>query len=172
MIVWVIGLSGVGKTAIGTALYREMKHDNPATVLIDGDEVRRIFGNDREAKDYSIEGRKKNAERIRELCAWLDREGIDVVCCILSIFAEHQEDNRKLFSDYFEVFVSAPFETLVERNPKNLYRLAMEGKERHVVGIDIEFVPPVNPDTVIENIEPFRDVVLIARDIREAMCVR
>ena len=36
MIVWVIGLSGAGKSAIGAALHREMKKDNPATVLIDG----------------------------------------------------------------------------------------------------------------------------------------
>ena len=169
MIVWVIGLSGAGKSAIGGAVHREMKKDNAATVLIDGDEIRRIFGNDQQAKDYSVEGRRRNAQRIRELCAWLDREGIDVVCCILSIFAEHQADNRKLFSDYFEVFVSANFDALVERNPKNLYRLAMAGKEDNVVGVDIEFVPPANPDIVIENNEPFRGPDLIAKDICEAI---
>jgi len=38
LIVWVIGLSGAGKSAIGAALHREMKKDNSATVLIDGDE--------------------------------------------------------------------------------------------------------------------------------------
>ena len=169
MIVWVMGLSGAGKSAIGAALHREMKKENSATVLIDGDEIRRIFGNDQQAKDYSVEGRRRNAERIRELCAWLDREGIDVVCCILSIFAEHQADNRKLFSDYFEVFVSASFDALINRNPKDLYRLAMAGKEDNVVGVDIEFVPPANPDVVIENNEPFKEPCIIAKDICKAI---
>jgi adenylylsulfate kinase-like enzyme len=54
LIVWVIGLSGAGKSAIGAALHREMKKDNSATVLIDGDEIRRIFGNDQQAKDYKV----------------------------------------------------------------------------------------------------------------------
>lgn len=169
MIVWVIGLSGAGKSAIGAALYRQMKKENSATVLIDGDEVRRIFGNDQQAKDYSVEGRRRNAQRIRELCTWLDREGLDVVCCILSIFPEHQSDNRKLYSDYFEVFVNASFDNLIERNPKDLYRLAMLGKEDNVVGVDIEFVPPANPDIVIENDEPFREPGLIAKEIHEAI---
>ena len=167
-----IGLSGAGKTAIGAALHRQLKMDNAATVLIDGDEIRRIFGNDQNAGDYSVEGRRRNAQRIRELCAWLDREGVDVVCCILSIFAEHQAENRTLFSDYFEVFVNADFDALVERNPKNLYRLAMDGKEKNVVGVDIEFVPPANPDFVIDNNEPFRDPSLIAKDICEAIRLR
>jgi len=167
VIIWLVGLSGAGKSAIGSELYRQMKRDNPATVIVDGDEIRKIFGHDRNAKDYSVEGRRLNAERIRELCAWLDRQGIDVICCILSIFPEHLEGNRKLFSDYFEVYVTAPFDDLVDRNPKDLYRLAMDGKEQNVVGVDIEFVPPINPDMVIENKRPYEDPTVIAQSICE-----
>jgi cytidine diphosphoramidate kinase len=169
LITWVIGLSGAGKSAIGSALHMELKKENPATVLIDGDQIRRIFGNDRQPADYSLEGRRLNAQRIRELCLWLDREGIDVVCCILSIFPDHQAENRSLFSEYFEVFVRAPFDDLVERNPKNLYRLALEGREKNVVGVDIEFTPPPNPDIVIENSEPFIEPANIAKDIISSM---
>ena len=85
MIIWVIGMSGAGKTAIGRELFKIRKRENPATVFIDGDEIRDVFKNDRHAGDYSVEGRGKNAERIRALCEWLDRQDIDVVCCILSI---------------------------------------------------------------------------------------
>lgn len=169
MIIWLVGLSGSGKSAIGSALYRQKKKDNPATVIIDGDEIRRIFGHDRNAKDYSVEGRRLNATRIRELCAWLDRQGIDVICCILSIFPEHLKGNRTLFTDYFEVYITAPFDDLVERNPKDLYRLAMDGKEQNVVGVDIEFVPPINPDMVIENKRPYKDPKLIAQSIEECL---
>lgn len=169
MIIWIVGLSGAGKSAIGSELYRQMKNNKPATVIIDGDEIRKIFGNDQVSKDYSVDGRRRNAERIRELCAWLDRQDIDVVCCILSIFPDHLESNRILFSDYFEIYVTAPFEDLVERNPKNLYRLAIEGKEKNVVGVDIEFKPPIKPDMVIENNKPFKEPAIIAQDIYECL---
>jgi hypothetical protein len=45
----------------------------------------------------------------------------------------------------------------------------MAGKEDNVVGVDIEFVPPANPDIVIDNNEPFRAPGLIAMDICEAI---
>jgi adenylylsulfate kinase len=151
VIIWLVGLSGAGKTVIGRALHRQMKARNPATVLVDGDEIREVFRHDRGSEPYSVDGRRQNAERIRELCAWLDRQEIDVVCCILSIFEESHRWNREHYREYFEVYVSAPMEVLVERNPKDLYRRAARGEETHVVGVDIEFTPPQEPDLVIEN---------------------
>jgi adenylylsulfate kinase-like enzyme len=45
----------------------------------------------------------------------------------------------------------------------------MEGKEENVVGIDIEFAPPVNADIVIENSEPFKVPSEIAKNLYESM---
>ena len=42
-------------------------------------------------------------------------------------------------------------EVLAERNPKDLYRRAARGEIDNVVGVDIEFTPPVMPDLVIDN---------------------
>lgn len=151
MVIWLVGMSGAGKSVIGRALYRQMKAFNPATVLVDGDEIREVFKHDRSDDHYSVEGRRQNAERIRSLCAWLDRQEIDVVCCILSIFEESHAWNRDTYSKYLEVYVSAPMETLVERNPKDLYRRAARGEIANVVGVDIPFTPPANPDLVIVN---------------------
>jgi len=169
MIVWLIGLSGAGKSAIGRELYKRRKTENSATVFVDGDEIREVFRNDRNSGDYSIEGRRKNADRIRELCVWLDRQGIDVVCCILSIFEENHRWNRNNFDEYFEVFVDAPFEDLVERNPKNLYREAQNGLIENVVGVDIEFRKPEKPDMTIINPRPFGDVGVFAESIEKGI---
>ena len=72
MVIWIIGLSGAGKSVIGGALFSLLKEEDPATVLVDGDEIRRIFRHDLDENAYSKNGRKKNAERIREICKWLD----------------------------------------------------------------------------------------------------
>lgn len=151
MVIWLIGMSGAGKTVIGGATYELMKSRNPATVLIDGDEIRAIFRQDTDAAAFTVGGRRRNAERIREMCAWLDRQGIDVVCAVLSIFEESHEWNRRNYSRYFEVYVSAPMEVLIERNPKDLYRRAQRGEVGDVVGVQIPFQPPTSPDLVIDN---------------------
>lgn len=151
MIIWIIGLSGAGKSTIGRTLHRQWKAENPATVLVDGDEVRRIFAQDRTPSDYSIEGRRRNAERLFEICRWLDGERINVVCCVLSIFPDVLARNRRVFSQYFEVFVEVPLKVLIQRDNKGLYRPAIEGRASHVVGVDIDFPTPATPDLVIDN---------------------
>ena len=54
-------------------------------------------------------------------------------------------------SSYYEVFIDAPFEDLVNRDPKGLYRRALSGEITSVAGVDIPFHPPDNPDLVIQN---------------------
>lgn len=169
MIVWLVGMSGAGKSTIGRHLHTAMKADNPATVLVDGDEIRGIFRQDQGEADYSVAGRRKNARRIQEMCRWLDRQDMDVVCCILSVFRDTLAWNRETYSDYFEVFVDAPFDDLVERNPKNLYKLALSGQTRNVVGVDIEFEPPESPDMHLVNPRPFRPPEDMASQILSAL---
>jgi adenylylsulfate kinase len=146
VIVWVTGLSGSGKTTVGTLLWSLLREDRPATVLLDGDEMRRILGRDDQRGDYSTESRRFVTERYHEICRWLDAQGIDVVCCVIGMFPDILERNRETFSDYFEVFLDAPIELLIERDPKGLYRKAMAGEMPDVVGVDIPYPSPPTPD--------------------------
>ena len=149
MILWIIGLSGCGKTTIGRKIYQSIKNYKPATVLIDGDEIRKIFNHDGNSDAYNLEGRRINSERIFQLCYWLDKQGIDVICCILSIFPDHRKRNKEVFSNYKEVYLHASFDTLRER--RTLYDEALSGKIKNVVGIDIDFPPPMEPDLSFET---------------------
>jgi adenylylsulfate kinase len=151
MVIWLVGLSGAGKTTIGRALYASLKQERPQTVFVDGDEIRALFRHDLRADAYTLAGRRVNAERIQALCGWLDSQGIDVVCCILSMFQDISDDNRQRFSGYREVFVDVPLDILIERDDKGLYQSALRGEQAHVVGVDIEYRPPVTPDLVLHN---------------------
>ncbi len=144
MVIWLIGLSGSGKTTVGKYLYRKIKSENPSTVLIDGDEIREIFKHNIGNDPYSVEGRKINADRITKLCSWLDNQGINVICCILSIFEESRIWNRKNYSDYREIYLQTNNETLSKR--RTLYNDARKKLIKNVVGVDIPFIPPENYD--------------------------
>jgi len=164
MVIWLIGMSGAGKTTIGREVYALVKSTLPNTVFVDGDEVREIFRHDHEDA-YTLVGRRLNSERVSALCRWLDRQGINVVCSMLSIFEDHRQANRAAFSRYFEVFVEATPDELMTRDYKDLYRTAKAGEQRNVVGVDIPFTPPTNPDMVIRNGNPPVDSRLAAREI-------
>ena len=151
MIIWLIGLSGSGKTTLGRELAAQLRRSAPNTVFLDGDEVREVFGLDRGDQPYTLEGRRLNAERLTALCGMLDRQGLHVVCCVLSIFPEMRAQNRDIFSSYFEVFLDAPLDVLQARDVKGLYAAARESRMPNVVGLDIPFPRPELADLVIDT---------------------
>lgn len=163
MVVWVIGLSGSGKTTLGREMARQWRTATPNVVLLDGDEVRKVFAHDRSDDAYTPQGRRVNAERLAALCELLDRQGIHVVCCVLSIFEDMRRDNRSRFSRYFEIFMDASLEAVMARDVKGLYAAARRGEARNVVGVDIPFERPTTADLVIDSSGPCADVPALAR---------
>ena len=151
MVIWLVGLSGAGKTTIGRALTTLWRHKEPQTVLIDGDDIRKYFPERRDYEPYSLADRRANAERIASMSLWLDQQSLNVVVSILCIFPDILQENRVRFSNYFEVFVDAPFDQIKKRDPKGLYVGSVEGIIDNVVGVDIPFPVPTNPDIVINN---------------------
>ncbi len=148
MIIWLIGLSGAGKTIIARRLVERLKEDHKNLVFLDGDVLRDVWG---DSLGHDIEGRRVNAHRISHLCRMLDRQDIHVVAAVLSIFPDWQAWNRETFSRYFEVLIDAPMEVLKARDSKGLYAKALAGEITNVVGVDIPFPTPSQPDLVIDN---------------------
>ncbi|GGN19952.1 adenylylsulfate kinase [Actinoplanes campanulatus] len=148
MIVWLIGLSGAGKTTVGTRLAARLRPDLPNLVYLDGDLLRDVWGGD---LSHDVAGREVNAARLSKLCLMLDRQDIHVVAAVLSIFPQWQAWNRENLSSYFEVFLDVPMDVVVDRDTKGLYRAALQGRGHDVVGVDIPFPRPAGPDLVLDS---------------------
>lgn len=143
-LIWITGLAGSGKTTLAVELVAAMKKTGGCPVLIDGDHVRELFGNDLR---YTPEDRLKNAYRIAKLCHWLTDQGIDVVCATVSLFHEIHDYNRDMNANYTEIVLDVDYEILKRRNKKNLYDEAAA----EVVGRDQYAQFPRNPSYVIKN---------------------
>jgi len=148
MVIWIIGMSSSGKTTLGKILHEKLKLSNEKWVFLDGDIYRNILGED---LGHTIEDREKNGQRISKLSEFFDKNNINVIACVLSIFHKHQEYNRKKIKDYFEVYIKVDFEKLLKRDNKRLYEDALDGKIKDVIGVDIDFVEPKSPDYIIDN---------------------
>jgi len=165
VIIWLTGLSASGKTTIGRHIYDLWNVEEPSTVIVDGDEIRNILKATTGDNAYTKQGRFYIAERYCDLCAWLDRQDVNVICCTISSFEELRKKNRRTLSKYFEVYIKAPMETLYARDQKNLYAPAIAGKIENVYGVDMAFTPPDAPDMVVDNSQNLTDLTPIARDI-------
>lgn len=168
MVIWLIGLSSAGKTTVAQALVQQLRKARPNVVLIDGDIMRDIWG---DAPGHDVGGRWINAQRVCRLCRELDRQQIHVVTAILSIFPESQRWNRDNYSSYYEVFLDVPMSILRARDAKGLYAAAEKGALKNVVGIDIEFPRPPNPDLVLGMPEITASPDALARSILAAPAV-
>lgn len=146
MIIWLIGLSGAGKSTVASEIVAQLRSKGRQVVFLDGDLLREVWPED---VDHSMAGRERNAARVSRLCAMLDRQGFWVVAAILSIFPEWQKWNRETFSSYYQVHLDVARNVLEARDSKGLYAAARSGKQSNIVGIDLPFPQPYQSDLVL-----------------------
>lgn len=144
---WVTGLSGAGKTTVGSLLYQRLIEQGKNVVFLDGDILREVF----QIKDYTLEGRKKLAFQYSRLCKMLADQNINVVICVIAMFDECREWNKQNIDHYFEIYLEVAMEELIRRDQKGMYTKALKKEMSNVMGIDIAFDEPKNPNVKIDN---------------------
>ena len=102
---WITGLSGSGKTTVGNRLYYELRQDKDNVVLLDGDLLKSIVGDE---LGYSESDRRKRAFKYAKICKMLTDQGIIVICCTIAMYDEVRDWNRKNNKAYVEVFLDVP----------------------------------------------------------------
>ena len=148
MVVWITGVSGSGKSTLATACVERLRSAGHSAVLIDGDTIREIVG---DQLGHSHQERLTNAFRMSRLCRFLAAQGPIVFCATMSLFPEIWAWNRANIPGYFEVYLRVKPETVKTRDPKGIYRRAEQGLESNVVGIDLPLIEPSQPNLVIDN---------------------
>jgi adenylylsulfate kinase len=150
-----MGLSGSGKTTLAKIIYNKLKKKK--IVHVDGDQIREMHGSD---LGYTIKDRLINAGRISRLVKFLNNQNVSVVVSVLSNFPNWLKWNRKNIKDYFEIYLKTDL-LILKKRKRDLY----SGKIKNVVGVNIKFNEPRNPEMIIKNCNSLKRLDIIAEKI-------
>ena len=148
MLIWITGISASGKSTIAKRLYKIIKKRCKNTIFLDGDTFRDLNNNDLK---YTLKDRNTNAQRITKFCKYFVDQNINVICAANLTSQKYRNWCRDNIKGYYEVFIDVPLEILVKRDFKNLYKKALKGKVKNVVGVDIPFKYPKSPNLILDN---------------------
>lgn len=102
MVIWLIGISGAGKTTIGKRLEEHFNNLNIKNYLLDGDEVRDLFDRD---LGYSDEEREANIKRIILGAYLLDKNDIIGIVCNIAPLEKLRALARTKIIGYNEIYL-------------------------------------------------------------------
>lgn len=144
LVIWMVGLSGSGKSTIARALENRLHEEGFLTALLDGDNLRTGINNN---LGFSEEDRTENIRRAAEASKLLAQNGVITLCSLISPTAKIRSMAKEIIGDrYCEVFINCPIEVCEQRDVKGLYAKARKGEIKNFTGIDSPFETPESPD--------------------------
>jgi bifunctional enzyme CysN/CysC len=113
--------------------------------LLDGDNIRHGLNRD---LGFTEGDRVENIRRIGEVAKLMVEAGLVVLCSFISPFRAERRMVRELLetNEFIEIFVDAPLEDCIARDPKGLYRRALAGEIKNFTGVDQPYEAPEQPE--------------------------
>ena len=170
-VLWFTGLSGSGKSTIANLVDRALFDRGAQTYLLDGDNVRHglCAGPNILAQNYSQafsnrfglgfgqEDREENIRRVGAITELFTSAGM---ICLTAFVSPYRRDrdlvrqwvNKQNGQDSFlEIYVNTPLEVCMQRDPKGLYKQAVEGKIKNFTGVSDPYEAPEKPELELKT---------------------
>ena len=141
---WITGLSGSGKTTLGKAVHKDIKRLYGPTIMISGDNIRKIF---------YLRGHKKE-ERLRVLksychfAKYITNQKINIIFAVVGMFHEPRIWNKHNIKNYIEIYIKSDLKKIIKLNKKKIYH---KKNIQNIIGIDIKPEFPKKPNITILN---------------------
>jgi adenylyl-sulfate kinase len=152
-VLWFTGLSGSGKTTISVLLREKLISLGLKVFIIDGDVIRdEIHTN----LGFSREDIRTNNKLIAESVKSISHKYDIILVPIISPFIKDRNMAREIIGNdiFHELFINTPINECQKRDPKGLYKRALNGEIRDFIGISDSnpYEPPKSPDLIIDTL--------------------
>jgi bifunctional enzyme CysN/CysC len=151
-ILWFTGLSGSGKSTVAKLVEKKLHIGGYHTYVLDGDNLRHGLNND---LGFTDADRVENIRRVGEVAKLFVDAGMMVLCSFISPFRAERQMIRRLVEDgeFVEIFIDAPIEICMQRDPKGLYAKAKAGQITNFTGFDSPYEVPVDPELRLVTVD-------------------
>src|ERR1035437_6796687 len=137
---WLYGRSGAGKTTLAQRLRDGLQDRKIPVIYLDGDEMRSTLCSD---LGFKSEARLENHRRIAEIARLLAAQGLNVV--VSTMAPEHQQRDlvsQILGDGLMGFFDHGPLDICMQRDPRGLYKRALEGQVKQLINYPFEVPRP------------------------------
>jgi bifunctional enzyme CysN/CysC len=149
-VLWFTGLSGAGKSTIANLVEAQLHRRGVHSMMLDGDNVRHGLNLD---LGFTEDDRIENIRRVGEVSKLMAEAGLIVLATFISPFAADRKMVRDLLQpgEFIEIYVHAPIETAIQRDPKGLYKKALAGRIKNFTGVDQRYEAPEAPELRLDT---------------------
>jgi len=167
-VLWLMGPTSSGKTTIAELLLEHLRANGMSSIHFDGDEVRNFFG---ENLGFDVSDRQRVVSTLVHLANKTSAAGVNVIVSALTASVEARCLVLDTARNLTVVYLKCPIETCIERDPKGLYAQAKNGEIDTLIGFNTEYLPPNNPDLVIntKELSSYRAVKVIIEHLNQTV---
>lgn len=153
ILIQLTGLSGSGKSTIASAVKKMLVNDGYRAEVIDGDIYRKELCRD---LGFSKKDRNENIRRLGFIANLLATNGVIAIVAAINPYEAIRREISAYGSHVKTVWINCDLETLIKRDPKELYKKALlpdghPDKINNLTGINDPFEIPGNSHLIINT---------------------
>jgi adenylylsulfate kinase-like enzyme len=147
-VLWLLGPTSAGKTTLATRIVADLRGRGIPAIHFDGDEVRDFFG---DGLGFGPGSRLRVVSVLVHLANKAADAGLNVVVSALTAGENARDHVRAHVRNLTIGYVACSIATCARRDPKGLYRRAMNGEINTLIGFNGEYRQPEDPDLILDT---------------------